>query len=66
VHEQEWRNPFYGLSVYLAEIRPGSITNFNWLLQAVEQRWAKTRPHTFDSDVRFLPNRSPTSFTLLR
>ncbi len=28
------------------------------------QRWAKTRPHTFDSDLRFLPNRSPTSFTL--
>jgi hypothetical protein len=28
------------------------------------QRWAKTRPHTFDSDLRFLPNRSSTSFTL--
>jgi hypothetical protein len=36
VHEQEWRNPVSGLSVYLAEIRPGSITNFNRLSQAVE------------------------------
>jgi hypothetical protein len=30
----------------------------------VEQRWANIYLHTFDSDLRFLPNRSPTSFTL--
>jgi hypothetical protein len=36
VHEQEWRTPVSGLSVYLDEIRPGSITNFNRLSHAVE------------------------------
>jgi hypothetical protein len=34
------------------------------LSMAEKQRWAKIRPHTFDSDLRFLPNRSPTLFTL--
>jgi len=28
------------------------------------QRWANIYLHTLDSDLRFLPNRSPTSFTL--
>ncbi len=32
--------------------------------QSKNQWWANIYLHTFDSDLRFLPNRSPTSFTL--
>jgi hypothetical protein len=34
------------------------------LVPPYRQRWANIYLHTFDSDLRFLPNTSPTSFTL--
>jgi hypothetical protein len=39
-------------------------SQYRALQLGIRQRWAKTRPHTFDSDLRFLPSRSPTSLTL--
>ena len=33
-------------------------------ISCYRQWWANIYLHTFDSDLRFLPNRSPTSFTL--